>query len=182
MLGFEHYQDPTRGQFALDQIGDLLRQPLLDLRLATQGVDGAGELAKSDHAARRDVGDMRPPRERQQMMLAETGEHDVLLQDHLFMVHLERLAQERPRVGVQAAEDIGIEPGDAGRRVAQALAIGIFANGEQQLADRGARTRLVHGGVGRDHQSCWAGPRIVFPFGRFQVGKSSAMARARRRG
>ena len=111
---FEHDEHAARGQFLLHQVGDLLRHPLLNLRLAGHRVDHAGQLAQADDSAGRDVSDVEPAREGQQVVLAEAGELDVLLQDHLFVIDFERLAQQQTRVGVQAGEHLGVQPAERG--------------------------------------------------------------------
>ena len=49
------------------------------------------------------------------------------------------------RLVVQAGEQLGVHAGDAGRRFAQAFAVGIFADGGQNLADCPFDARQIDG-------------------------------------
>jgi hypothetical protein len=63
------------------------------------------------------------------------------------MILVERLVEHRVRVHVQAREDLGVRAGDPGRRLAQALAVRVLPDREQQLTDRGLGPGLVQPGA-----------------------------------
>ena len=75
--------DALRLEPVLEELRDLLGEPLLDLEPARVHLDDARDLREPDHPAARDVGDRRRPEERQQVVLAERVERDVLDDDHL---------------------------------------------------------------------------------------------------
>ena len=81
--------DPLRLQPFLQELGDLLGEAFLDLEPARVHLDDARDLREPDHAAARDVGDRGGPEERQQVVLAERVERDVLDDDHLAVVDIE---------------------------------------------------------------------------------------------
>ena len=70
-------------------LGDLVGQPLLHLQAAAEGIDDARDLAEADHLRARQVGDVALAEERQQVVLAEAVEIDVLHDDHLAVVDRE---------------------------------------------------------------------------------------------
>ena len=74
----DHDADPLRLQAILQEMGDLLGQPLLDLQPPCVGLDDARDLREADDPAPRDVGHGGGAEERQQVMLAERVERDVL--------------------------------------------------------------------------------------------------------
>ncbi len=53
------------------------------------------------------------------------------------MVRLEGRGQDLRRVDAEAGEELGIGAGDPGGRLAQPVAVGVLADGEEDLADRG---------------------------------------------
>ena len=124
---------PSGAIFSRIVFGDLIGQPLLHLEPAAEHVDQPRDLAQADDLRARDVGDVALPEERQQMMLAQAVEVDVLDDHHLAIIDGEQ------RV-VQYLVDVrrvpaGQEPErllDAPRRVAQSLALGIFPELRQQ--------------------------------------------------
>ena len=74
---------PCGSSRSCEELGDLLGQPLLDLEPAGVHLDDARDLREPDDPAARDVGDRRGPEERQQVVLAQRVERDVLDDDHL---------------------------------------------------------------------------------------------------
>ena len=91
---------------------------------------------------------MRATGEGQDVMLAERGERDVLDDHHLLVSRLVELAaQVRPRVLLRAAEDLLAGARHAVGRSEQPLAVGVLADGEQELADGGLNAGLVDGAV-----------------------------------
>jgi hypothetical protein len=74
---------------------------------------------------------------RQQVVLAHGHDLDVPHEDELLVVGLERREQHLGRVDPQAGEQLRVGAGDPGRGLAQAVAVGVFADGDQDLADGG---------------------------------------------
>ena len=75
---------------------DLHGEPLLHLEPAREHLDEARDLREPDDAAVRDVRDVDAPEERQQVVLAQAVEVDVLHEDHLVVADLEqRVVQDR---------------------------------------------------------------------------------------
>src|SRR5207253_1543692 len=68
---------------------------------------------------------------------------------HLIVLLGEQLLKMHPRVLVQSLEDLGIHPRDAVGGLPQSLAIGVFAHGAQDLADRAPDALEVHVRSGR---------------------------------
>ena len=84
------------------------------------------------------------PDHRQQVVLAKADEPDVFDQHHLVVFLREQLFEMAAGILMQALEDLGIHPGDAVGRLAQPLAVGVFAHGQQDLSDRPAnRSRSI---------------------------------------
>src|SRR5438034_7622352 len=81
--------DASRGNLFADDIGDLVRKPLLDLQTAAEDVHDPGNLAQSNHLRARNVGDVALAEKWQQMMLTQAVEIDVLDDDHLAVVDCE---------------------------------------------------------------------------------------------
>ena len=70
------------------------------------------------------------------MMLAHRFKADVADDDHFVVFLRERFLEQVARIAVQAGEQFGVHAGDAGRRFLQTLAVGVFADGQQNLAHR----------------------------------------------
>ena len=136
MLRADDDADPLRVGLLHDGVRDLLRQLLLDLQAPREHVDDARELRDAEHLALRDVADGALAVERQQVMLAERVELDVL-QDH----HVVRAARELRAVhdGLQAlavaARQERERLRDAHRRLLQAFAFGVFPQLDQEFPD-----------------------------------------------
>ena len=142
----DHHGDSLGVELFHQEVGQLFGQPFLHLRALGEHVDDAGNLGQPDDLAVGDVGDVRLPDDRQQMMLAKADEANVLDQDHLVIFLREQLSEMATRVLMQALEDLGIHPGHAVGRFAQALPIGVFADGEQDLPDGTANALEIHRG------------------------------------
>ena len=85
----------------------------------------------------RDVRDVRVTVEGREMVLAHRVERDVAHHHHLVVLRFERDDEVARRILVQAAADLGVHLGDTlGVRPKQAVAVGILADREQDLADR----------------------------------------------
>ena len=121
----------------LEEFGDLLGQPLLDLEPPGVHLDDARDLREPDDPAARDVRDRRRAEERQQVVLAQRVERDVLDDDHLAVADVEdRVVDEPLGIDVVAGCELGVHPVDTFRGAQQALAVWVLADLEQDLADR----------------------------------------------
>src|SRR5204863_2649267 len=78
MLPFEHHADTDRTDFLENGFRDLVGEPLLDLETSREDVDEPWDLAQTHDLAVRDVGDVALAEERQQVVLAEAVEVNVL--------------------------------------------------------------------------------------------------------
>lgn len=68
--GNEH-ADPARMQLLLEPVGDLLGQPLLDLRTAREVLDDPGQFGEPQDPLTGQVSNVGDTGEREQMMLAD---------------------------------------------------------------------------------------------------------------
>ena len=93
-VAFHDDGDAERGDLFADGVGDLVRQPLLHLQAPAEDVDEPRNLAQADHLGARNVGDVALAEKRQQVVLAETVEVDVLDDDHLAVVDCEQRVVE----------------------------------------------------------------------------------------
>src|SRR5436190_18839057 len=82
----DDHGDADRRNLLADRIGDLVREPLLNLQPAAEHVDQPWNLAQPDDAGTRNVGDVALSEKRQQMVLAQAIEVDVLDDDHLAII------------------------------------------------------------------------------------------------
>ncbi len=85
MARLDHDGDPFGIKRLHDRFGDLLCQLLLDLHTAGEDIDDTRYLGETHHLAVRDVGDMGPPDDRQQVVLAGRVELDILDEYHLIV-------------------------------------------------------------------------------------------------
>jgi hypothetical protein len=108
MGGVDHHGDASRREGRVDRVGDLDRHPLLDLKASGIDVDDAGELGDSDHSVARQVGDMRRPDDRGQVMLAVRHERDIAKEHHLIVSldFLERAREQRHGVLLVTSEEL----------------------------------------------------------------------------
>ena len=81
------HSDAEWRQLLLDHQGDLMRQPLLHLQPPRKNIHQAWNLAETDHLRPRDVRDVTLAEERQQVVLAETIEVNVLDDHHLAVIN-----------------------------------------------------------------------------------------------
>ena len=101
--------------------------------------------------------------------IRETGPSD------LVVTGVERDRQVLVGILVQPAADLGVHAGDARRRLAQPLAVGVLADGQQDLADGPAealvidRRRPVGGRIGNRAAAAAGGPARA---GRFIQGRA----------
>ena len=154
VLGLDHHQDPPGVEGLLDGVGDLGGHPLLDLQALGEAVDQAGQLGEpGDPAVRpRDVGHVGPPHERDQVVLAQRGERDVADHDHLVVVGGERHLEVVGRILVEPGEELLVHPGHPAGRHLEAVAVGVLADGGQDLPD-GRSIRFVSTLIVRIHLS-----------------------------
>ena len=129
--------DPLRLEAVHQEVGDLLRHPLLDLEAPGVHLDDPRDLREADHPPLGDIGDRRRPEEREQVVLAEAVEGDPLHDDHLAVVDVEDRAVDQPLgVDVIAGGQLGVHPVDPRRSAAEALPLGILAHLGEDRADR----------------------------------------------
>ena len=138
VLGLDHDEHALGAESGLDGVGDLAGEALLHLGAAGVAVDQAGELRQAGDAAvvAGDVGEVGPADERHEVVLAQRREGDVAHQDHLVVMGLEGDLEVMVGVLEQPAEDLGVHGGDALGRALQAVAVGILADGDEDLPHR----------------------------------------------
>ena len=107
------------GSRALDRVGDLDRELLLDLQAPREDVDHARELAEADHASVGKVRDVRASGERDHVVLAVREQLDVAHDDHLVVAFdlLERARQDCSGVEAVASEELLVRAHHSRRRV-----------------------------------------------------------------
>jgi len=137
MFGFHGHRDAVWLQCRNEGIGDLRGESLLELRAPCYEVDQAGDFADADDATAGDIGHVGAAVEGEEVMLAHGEERNIAQDDHLRMAFLKSNFEEFGGVDAKTAEDFGISVGDAARGIPQPLAVGIFADGEEHLADGG---------------------------------------------
>ena len=98
-------------------------------------VDHPGQLAQTHDPRPGQIGNVGLAQKRQHVVLAHALEADIADQDHFVVALGEKLLQMPAGIKVQAREELGIHAGHPGRCFLKPLAIGIFANGHQNLAD-----------------------------------------------
>ena len=86
MLSFDDNSNSFRADFVVYGIRDLHRKPLLHLKSASIHVDEPWNLAKADDFSVGNVRDVTLAEERQDVMLAEAVEIDVLDDHHLVVL------------------------------------------------------------------------------------------------
>ena len=144
MVGrLDDHRHPARIEHLLDGVGDLRRQPLLDLQALGEDLDHPGELRDADDPAVGEIADPDPADDRRDVMLAMALERDAAQNDHLVIaVDLGKgLAQHLRRILVIAAEILAKRPHQPVRRFPQAVAVGVFADPFENRAERLLRRR-----------------------------------------
>ena len=138
MLGLDQHEGAARRERGDDRVGDLRREPLLHLRPLRVAVDEARDLREAGDAAvvAGDVRDVGAAVEREEMVLAVRVQRDVAHHDHLVVIGFEGDREVAGGILVQAARDLAVHLRDARRCAREPVAIGVFTDGEQQLADR----------------------------------------------
>ena len=145
----DHARGADGAQLVHQRVGDLRCQPLLHLRPAGEAFDEAGELAQSDDLAVGEVGDVRTAGEGEQVVLAEGVKLDVAQQHDLVVAFREDRLEVTAWVDVQAGHQLAVGAGDAVGGFEQPFAVGVFADGEQDLADGPLDAEDVDLGVGQ---------------------------------
>ena len=169
MGALDHHEDGGRIEVFLDGLADLSGQSFLLLRAAGDDLDGPGQLREADDAVvLRLVRDVGHAREREQVVLAHACEGDVAHDDGILAFLGELASEVLARAGSDACEEFPVGLRDPSRGVEETLSVGVLADGEEDLANRGldpvvidAFGRVVVGGKGAevlDHGSgslCW---------------------------
>ena len=122
----------------------MLGQPFLHLQPARKHIDNARDFAEPDNLAIRDVGDMGAADERQQMMLAQAVILDIVDDDHIGVFDMEDgVVDQLDGVGRIAADQLSPGFGDARWRFQQAFAVGLLADGIQQVENGALYSGLI---------------------------------------
>ena len=123
---------PLGCEVLLQELRDLHRQALLQLQVAREQLDDAGELRQADDPLARQVGDVRDAVEGQQVVHAQRVKRDVAHDDELVVAGVVGERRQRERLLRQQLRERG---GDAARRVAQAGLADVAAERDEQAAD-----------------------------------------------
>ena len=179
----DHHQNAAGDQLVLKQIRNFLRHAFLDLRFFRNAFDEPSQFAQTDDAACRDVRNVGPAGEREQVVFAEARKLDISLQNHLFVIDFEGLFQMNTRAGMKTGEDLRIHAGNSVGRFQKAVPVGIFTHCEQDFAHGGPNPGFVYPADGRSFRDggnlemAVRGTRLVQSVGIFQ---NSALFRMRR--
>ena len=129
---------PDGRELALQPVGDLRRQPLLDLDRPGEVLDDPRELGQADDPLAREVGDVRDADEREQVVLTQRVERDVARDDELVVAAV--VGEARRREGARG-QQFGVHARDARGRVREALVGEVGAERDEEVA-RGALGRM----------------------------------------
>src|SRR5215203_3830235 len=124
-----------------ESIGDLRGEVFLNLKSTRKHVDDPRHLGESDNLALRNIGNVRLPNERQEMMLAHRVKLDVLHEHNLARFRFEdrvvhNLIQALPVAGGQELESSCRATG----RLEQAFPLRVFPDGIKNLMKRTLQT------------------------------------------
>ena len=101
---FADHRDTDWIDLLQNRFGDLIGHALLKLQAPREDVYEPGNLAQADHAPVRNVGDVTLAEKRQEMMLAQAVEIDVLHDYHFTVVHSEQgIVQNLVNIGIVPA-------------------------------------------------------------------------------
>ena len=81
---------PSGSSISWMALGNLLRQPLLNLQPPREDIDDSRHLAQPDYLVPRQIGHVHFAVERQHVVLAEAEELDILDDHHLVVLHVDR--------------------------------------------------------------------------------------------
>ncbi len=133
MLAARQHCDIRRPRQALDLIGDLLHQTLLDLKPVGELVRDPRELREAKHLIARDVADGDITPEWQQMMLADRPDAYARYGDHLAGA---KAFEESIGVSGVILDELAPPPGPAARCVLQTWPVRILTDRLEQLASQ----------------------------------------------
>src|SRR5262249_982080 len=138
MRGLDDHADALREERIVERLGDLSRQPLLDLEAAAEHLDEARQLREAKDLPVRNVRDVRLAEEGQEMMLAQRVEVDVLDQHHLVVVVFRenRPVQDLADILLVARREEVQHRLHAGGCLLQPLALGVLAKLPQDAFDQ----------------------------------------------
>ena len=142
--GFDDHGHALGLELGHEQVGDLRGEAFLDLRAMGELVDDAGEFGDSHDLAIGEVGDVGLPLEGHEVVLAHGVEGDVAEDDQLVVTLGEGGREMLGRIFPQAAEQLGVHLGDAFGGLTQPLAVGVFADGAENVSDSSFDTLKVH--------------------------------------
>ena len=145
MGGLDDNPNPDRIQDPRQRLSDLIGQPLLHLETPTEHLDQTWDLAETDHSVPGQIRDVTLPEERQQMMLAQTVEINILDDDHFAVVDGEQRAVDNLiDIGTVAARQEFKRFSHTGRGSHQPFTCQILADLAQHRLDRIPNSLLVH--------------------------------------
>ncbi len=143
-----HHRHPRGAKVLLNRLGNLPGQPLLNLRPPRKHLNGPRQFAQPDHLAPRgQVRHIHRAHKRQQVMLAHRRKRNPSQHDGPVGFLVEDSAEMLGRVLRKTAEDLAVRPGHPGRGIEQAVAIRVFTDGEEDLANRRLNTGLIDAGA-----------------------------------
>ncbi len=147
MLRLDDHDDAGGVERLHQGVGDLAGQALLHLGALGEAVHEPGQLRDAADAAvlAGDVGHVRPPEKRRQVVLAHAVEGDVAHQHNLAVALIKGHVEMARRVLFQAPEHFLVHAGHARGRFQQPLAIGVFPDTFQNQAHACFNLRCIHG-------------------------------------
>jgi MFS family permease len=149
MRPFADDGDAERIELLPERFRNLVGHPLLDLQPSRKHIYEPGNLAQADHPRTGDVSDVALAEKRQQVVLAQAVEVDILDDHHLVVIDgEERVVQHLVDVGVIAAGQKAQGLLDARRRAKQTLTVWILAELGEQGTDQLLHRHIVHAAIG----------------------------------
>src|SRR5207249_1426066 len=151
VVRLDHHPHAAGIEHLHQRVRHLVGEALLDLEPACEHLDDAWNLREADQAAVGQVRDVRPPEERQQVVLAQRVDLDVADAHQVLMpLAVQRVPDDVGHRHVVAAREPLEECLDPGRRLAQPLAGRVVAQLGEHLPHQGferrARARSGRGG------------------------------------
>jgi hypothetical protein len=138
VLGLDHHGHTAWPQRLLQFVGNLRGESFLDLQTPGIDLDQACEFAEADNTIRRQIGDVGATGKRDHVVFAMRLHSDVAHDDRTVVVggFVKGLSQHFARLLLVASEELAISAQHAVRRLAQAFAIGVFADVAEQGPNR----------------------------------------------